>query len=131
MPLQRRRTMVAAERVEVRPHVAMGPLDLVEEGRPRRAIRRGVARGERRDGRVLDLRGIAGGDAYPRAAGGGQGREADDVVLDDDLGPELVDDLAQPAVDVLRAVDERLPGRLDELAELLDGRLAKDGRGVP
>src|SRR6185295_17429307 len=48
-----------------------------------------------------------------------------------DLGPELVDDLAQPTVDVLRAVDQGLPRRLDELAQLLDRRLAEDRRGVP
>ena len=33
-------------------------------------------------------------------------------------------------MDELRAVDERLPGRRDELAQLLDRGLAEDGRGV-
>ena len=45
-------------------------------------------------------------------------------------GCELVEDLGQPRMDVLRAVDEGLERRRDELAELLDGRLAEDRRGV-
>jgi ribosomal 50S subunit-associated protein YjgA (DUF615 family) len=55
-------------------------------------------------------------------------READDVVLDDHVRLDLVEDLAEPVVDVARAVAERAPGRLDELRELLDRRLAKTGR---
>ena len=54
--------------------------------------------------------------------------KADDVVLDDHVGLDLVEDLAQPVVDVARAVAERTPGRLDELGELLDGGLAEDRR---
>ena len=57
-------------------------------------------------------------------------READDVVLDDHVRPNLVEDLAQPVVDVARAVAERAPGRLDELRELLDRGFAEDGRGL-
>ena len=54
--------------------------------------------------------------------------EADDVVLHDDVGLDLVEDLAQPVVHVARAIAERTPGRLDELGELLDGGLAEDRR---
>ena len=57
-------------------------------------------------------------------------READDVVLHDHVGLDLVEDLAEPIVDVARAVAQRSPGRLDELRELLDRRLAEDRRGV-
>ena len=46
----------------------------------------------------------------------------------DHVGLDLVEDLAQPVVDVARAVAERAPGRLDELRELLDGGLAEDRR---
>ena len=57
-------------------------------------------------------------------------READDVVLDDHVGLDLVEDLAEAVVDVTRPVAQRPPGRLDELRELLDRRLPEDGRGV-
>jgi len=40
---------------------------------------------------------------------------------------ELVDDLDEPLVHVLRPVHERLEGGRDEVRELLDGRLAKTG----
>src|SRR5207249_6834753 len=50
--------------------------------------------------------------------------------FDDHVRLDLVDDLAESIVDELRAVDERLPGRRDELAQLLDRGLAEDGRGV-
>ena len=63
----------------------------------------------------------------PTAARSGGSRGSDDVVLDDHVGLELVEDLAQAVVDVARAVDQRLPGRLDEPRELLDRRLAEDG----
>jgi hypothetical protein len=42
-------------------------------------------------------------------------READDVVLDDRVRLDLVEDLAEPVVDVARSVAKRAPGRLDEL----------------
>jgi hypothetical protein len=57
-------------------------------------------------------------------------REAHDVVLDDHVGPNLVEDLAEPVVDVARAVAERAPGRLDELRELVDRGFAEHGRGL-
>ena len=63
----------------------------------------------------------------PDAASAGN---ADDVVLDDHVRRELVEDLVEPRVDVLRAVDEGLEGRGDELAELLERRLAEDRRRV-
>src|SRR5205085_1223173 len=49
---------------------------------------------------------------------------------DDDVGPDLVEDLLEPAVHVPRAVDERLPRRADEALELLDRRAAEDRRRV-
>ncbi len=55
--------------------------------------------------------------------------EAHDVVLDDRVRLDLVEDLAQPVVDVARPVAERTPRGLDELRELLDRRLAEDGSG--
>ena len=45
-------------------------------------------------------------------------------------GATSVENLGEPLVDVTRPVDERLPGREDELAELLEGALAEDGRRV-
>ena len=45
-------------------------------------------------------------------------------------GLHLVEDLAQAVVDVPRAVAQRAPRRLDELRQLLDRRLAEDGRRV-
>ena len=53
----------------------------------------------------------------------GIGRYGDAVVPLDEA-------LAQAVVDVACAVAERPPGRLDELCELLDRRLSKDGCGV-
>ena len=44
------------------------------------------------------------------------------------VGLDFFEDLAQPVVDVARAVAERTPGRFDELGELLDGGLAEDRR---
>ena len=61
--------VVAAERVEVGPHVAVRPADLLEEGRPVAPVRRRIAGRERRDGRVLDLGRVAGHDADPRPPG--------------------------------------------------------------
>jgi hypothetical protein len=55
-------------------------------------------------------------------------REAEDVVLHDRVRLDLVEDLAEPLVDVAGAVAECPPGRLDELGELLDRRLTEDRR---
>ncbi len=85
------------------------------------------------DGRYVGIRHlerVAGDDPHPWPARVVDRREADDVVLDDHVGPHLVEDLAQTVVDVARAVAERPPRRLDELAELLDRRLPEDGRGI-
>jgi hypothetical protein len=57
-------------------------------------------------------------------------REGADVVLDDGVGLQLLEDLGQALVHVLRAVDQRLPGRSHELSELVEGGLAEDGRRV-
>ncbi len=123
-------TALATERIEVGPQLAMRPANLLEEARPAGPIRGRVPGRERRDGGILELGRIARHDPDPRPARTGQRREGHDVVLDDDVGLELVEDLEQPRVDVLRAVDQRLEGRRDERLELLDGRLAEDRRGV-
>ena len=60
----------------------------------------------------------------------GQGRERDDVVLHDHVRGELVEDLEQSRMDVLRAVDQGPPGGLDEPAQLVDRRRPEDRRGV-
>ena len=54
--------------------------------------------------------------------------EADDVVLDDQRGLQLVEDLPQAIVDVGGAVAEGAERRLDERLELLDRRRPEDGR---
>ncbi len=127
---QTRVAVLAAERVELLPQVAVRPLDLLEERRPVAPVGDGIPRRERRDGRILDLGRIARGDPDPRPPGRGQRGETDDVVLDDHVGRELVDDLGQARMDVHRAIDEGAPGRRHELAELLDRRLAEDRRRV-
>ena len=55
-------------------------------------------------------------------------READDVVLDDERGLQLVEDLPQAVVDVGGAVAQGTERRLDERLELLDRRRPKDRR---
>ena len=63
----------------------------------------------------------------PQAGSAGKARH---VVLADDVGLELADDLLEPRVHVARAVGQRAPGRLEELAQLLDRRLAERRRRV-
>src|SRR5581483_765176 len=70
-------------------------------------------------------------DPRPRPSARGDRAERHDVVLDDRVRPELVEDLAQALVRVDRAVDQRLPGRLEERLELLDRRLSELRGGVP
>src|SRR5207237_3194542 len=77
---------------------------------------------DRLERRILQLERVARDDAHPRPPGGEHGREADDVVLDDHVRPELVEDLGEPLVDVARAVDELLPDREDQALELVDRR---------
>src|SRR4029077_20796649 len=84
----------------------------------------------RRDRLVLDLSWVAGGNSNPGTTGGEQRREADDVVLDDDVGLDLLEDLQQPIVDVLGAFDQRLECRSDEALELMNRRFAEDRRRV-
>ena len=128
---QARGAVLAAERVEVRPQLAVAAAVLRPERGPAGSIVRGVAGEDRGHVRIEQLGRVARGDPDPRSARGGQGREGHDVVLDDDVGPELVEDLEEPRVDVLRAVDERAPGRLDEPAQLLDRGGPEDRSGVP
>ena len=89
-----------------------------------------VAREDRRESRDPSAPAGCRRRCAPRAARLLDRRERDHVVLDDHVRLELVEDLAQPVVDVARAVAERAECRLDELAELLDGRLAEDRRGL-
>ncbi len=131
--LEVRQGPAAALRVprgEVGPHVAVRPVVLLAEGLPGGPVVGRVAGEDRRDGRVGDLGGVAADDADPGAARRRERREPDDVVLHDDVRPDLVEDLPEPVVHVPRPVDERLPRRLDEAAELVDRRRPEDRRGV-
>ena len=125
---ERRSAALAAELVEARVQLRVGAPVLVPVGGPVRLVVARVARERGRQPRVLHLGGVAGHDPHPGPARGGQGGKRDDVVLDDHVRLELVDDLRQPLVHVLRPVDERLEGGRDEVPELLDRRLAKDRR---
>ena len=124
------RAAVAAERVERLPRVGVDPVVLRLEDRPAARVGGGVARRERRHDRVLDLGRVARHDPRPRPAARHHRRERDHVVLDDHVGLQLADDLLEARVHVDRAVDQRLPGRLDELGDLLQRRLAEDRRRV-
>src|SRR2546425_3481058 len=108
----------------------MRALVLRAEVVPAASIARRVAGKRWRNVRILQLARVARDDAHPRPARRMQRRKGDHVVLDDHVGPQLVDDLAEPRLDVLRAVAERLPRRLDKTLELLDRRPAEDGRRI-
>ena len=97
---------------------------------PARRVGDRVARERRRQRGVLQLERVARDDPCPRAPGGGDRREADDVVLDHDVGLDLGQDLRQSVVDVARPVAERTERRLDELAQLVERRLAEDRCGL-
>ena len=84
---------LATEGIEVGPQLAMRPAHLVEEARPAGPICGRVARRERRDRRILELGGIARHDPDPRPTRAGKRREGHDVVLDGDVGVELIEDL--------------------------------------
>ena len=83
-----------------------------------------------RDAWILYLQRVAGHDPHERHPGGHQGREADHIVLDDDIRPGALDDLSQPRLAVLCAADELLPDRPYPRVQLLDRRLAELWRGV-
>ena len=68
----------------------------------------------------LDLQRVAAHDPDVRRGAGQQGREADDVVLDDDVRLVAADDLLQLRLAVARAVDQLLEDRPDEGVELVD-----------
>ena len=123
---QARGAVVTAERVEVRPQLTVDPAVLRTERVPAGPIGRRVAREDRRHVLVEQLGRVARGDPDPRPARRRQGREGHHVVLHDHVGSDLVEDLEKPGVDVLRAVDERRPGRLDEPRQLLDGGRPED-----
>lgn len=95
-----------------------------------RRVGTGQPRERRRHTRPADFQWSTGDDAYERCIGGGERREENHVVLDDDVGPVGANDVPQPWLAVLRSVDERLIRRLDEGLELLDGWLAELGRGL-
>ena len=127
---QRRRAVLDAELGERALELADPARVLVPELAPLRAIAERQARERRRQLRILHLERVAGDDPHPGAAACRDRRERNDVVLDHDVGRDLGEDLGEAVVDVTRAVDERLPRRLDELADLLEGALAEDGRSV-
>jgi hypothetical protein len=59
---------------------------------------------------------------------GQERRERADVVLHDHVWLGLLEDVLQPGLAVLRAVDQRCEDRRDERLELLDRRLPELGR---
>ncbi len=108
-----------------RPGVGVHAVELLEEVGPLRPVGHRVA-GE--DGRYVvaaHLERVARDDPDERRIGGHQRGEADDVVLDDHVGPVLGDDLAQPRLGVPRALDQRGVRRLDEGRELVARRLGE------
>ncbi len=119
-----------AERRELAVEIGNRARVLGAELVPTRAVAGRITGEDGRDVGVLHLERVARDDARPGPPGVVDRREAHDVVLHDHVGLDLVEDLAQPIVDVARAVAQRPPGRLDELRELLDRRLAEDRRGV-
>jgi hypothetical protein len=120
-----------AELAETRLHLVDRPPVLLAVLVPARAIVDRQPRVGRRQLRILELERVAGDDPDPGAAACGNGRKGTDVVLDDDVGLELVEDLDEPLVDVAGAVEQGLPGRRHELAELIEGRLPEDRRRLP
>ncbi len=109
----------------------MGAVVLLAERLPLGPIVRRQAGVRRRDVRPSDLQRIAGDDANERFARRLERRERDDVVFDDHVRRRTGDDLAELRFAVLCPVDQRLPGRLHEGCELLDGRLPELRRRVP
>jgi hypothetical protein len=124
---QRRCASFDAERgellVERREHARV----LVAIRVPARPVADGVARERRRERGILQLERVARDDSRPRPTRGEDRREADDVVLHDHVGLNLVEDLPQPVVDVPRAVAEGAERRLDELGQLVERRLPEHG----
>jgi hypothetical protein len=127
---ERRGAALTAEFVELGVHLLVGGAVGVPEVGPAGAVLGRQAGEDRRQVGVLDLQRVAGVDPGPRAAGGEERREGDDVVTGDEVGLQLAEDLRQSLVDVLGPVDQRLEGGRDELAELRGRRPAEDRRRV-
>ena len=127
---QRRRALLNDPRIEVGPHRPVGAVILRTESPPLAIVGGGKAREGRRKRRPLHLEWVAGDNADEGGATCHKCRKAQDVVFDNDIWLHPRDDVAQLRLAVHRAVDERLPGRLDEALELLDRRLAELRRGV-
>ena len=112
------------------PHRPVGPVVLGAERVPLGAIVGRQPAVRRWDVGALHLQRLAADDAHERHTGGGQRREAVDVVLDDHVGLLTLDDLLQLRLAIHRPVDQRLPRRLHEPAELIERRCAEHGLGV-
>ena len=125
---QRRGPGLAAERVERPVQVGAEPAVLGLERAPLAAVGRRIAREDGRHGRIAQLGRVARERAHPARAAREDGGEGDDVVLDDHVGLDLGEDLAQARLDVDRAVAERLEGRHDEVLDRVDRGAAEDGR---
>ena len=124
--------VLAAERVEVGPHVAVGPAR-PRRGTPASRSRSSAAetRRERRHGRVLELGRVAGRDPDPGPPRCRERREADDVVLDDRRPAPSSSMISRSRSSTYFAPSMRAcPRRGDELLELHDRRLAEDRRRV-
>src|SRR5690606_19430746 len=85
---------------------------------------------DRRDVLAADLQRVAGDDADELLARRQQRREGDHVVLDDDVRVDLLDDLLEPRLAVLGAVDQLLVDRGGDGLQLLTGALAVLRPGV-
>ena len=80
---------------------------------------------------ILALERVAGDDPNPRSSAGGDRRErAQTLSCTITSGASSSKISRQPVVDVASAVEQRLPGRGDEVGELLVGALAKHRRRV-
>ena len=112
------------------PHRPVGSVVLGAERLPFAAIVGRKPAVCRRDFRSLHLQRLAADDAHERHARCGQGREAVDVVLDDHVRSLTLDDLFQLRLAIHRPVDQGLPGRLHESAELIERRRAKHRLGL-
>ena len=112
------------------PHVAMRAVVLRAKVAPLTAIVAGVAAEHWWDLGTLHLQRLAADRTHERNAGGNQSRKTVHVVFDDDVRALALNDLLQLRLAVHGAIDQRLPRRLDELAELFDRRQPEHRCGV-
>ena len=108
----------------------MSAVVLCAERRPFAPVVGGQSGVGGRDVGAGHLERVARHDPHVGRSAGEQRGECDDVVLDDHVGLDARDDLAELRLAEHRTVDQGLPGRLHERRELLDRGLAEFGRGL-